>query len=534
MAVFGQKVQTSSNSTSISTNCWAATCARPSEWGSVTSLTLYINPTVIGQVVRGYIYTGQVETSHVPYSKIATSSTFTVAATGWQEVTLTFSSPPIVSPLNYYYLTAVSNNAFSIGYSNLTNGRRAYATSTEPYAASTLPDTLMDYLPSSGATSSGYCVYATYTPVYDSKYQFGDGSNGALDVASGTTTLSLGTKYQYTDVTIASGATLTVNESSNPILYIACQGTFTLDGTINLSQKVSVNSTTANCTIDSVKYTSTGVRNGGSGQGTGGTASGGYGRYGYGGGGGGSSGYFSGTTQRYGGAGGHGGPSPSGGGGRSSVSTGNFSGTLNVGSNGNDGSDSRGGGGNIAVYGSTTDTLVGIVNASTSGAGGSHGANGGGGSSPSGTWAFVSGSGTLYNASVSGGGGGGGGQPGKQGATLIIIAKKIILNGTITSVGGAGQNGGAGGVGYARTSDTYPSLGSGGYGGGGAGANGGNIVLAYSDYLEDNSTKTLTGGSGGLNGLGNSSGGSGLAGTTITQTIATSKGAAQFFFGGNG
>ena len=41
---------------------------------------------------------------------------------------------------------------------------------------------------------------------------FGNGSDGALNVTSGTTNLSLNTKYQYTTVNISSGAALYATE----------------------------------------------------------------------------------------------------------------------------------------------------------------------------------------------------------------------------------------------------------------------------------------------------------------------------------
>ena len=48
---------------------------------------------------------------------------------------------------------------------------------------------------------------------------FGDGSNGALNVTSGTTNLLLNTKYQFTTVNVASGATLSTNSTTGAVLY---------------------------------------------------------------------------------------------------------------------------------------------------------------------------------------------------------------------------------------------------------------------------------------------------------------------------
>lgn len=56
---------------------------------------------------------------------------------------------------------------------------------------------------------------------------FGDGSDGALDVASGTTTITA--DKQYTDVTVAVGATLVINSG----VTVRCTGTFTNNGTVH-------------------------------------------------------------------------------------------------------------------------------------------------------------------------------------------------------------------------------------------------------------------------------------------------------------
>lgn len=64
----------------------------------------------------------------------------------------------------------------------------------------------------------------------------GDGSDGELNVASGTTTLDLDTKevWQFTSITIAPGATLTFSngESGDKIPVLKCQGDFDNQGTI--------------------------------------------------------------------------------------------------------------------------------------------------------------------------------------------------------------------------------------------------------------------------------------------------------------
>lgn len=70
---------------------------------------------------------------------------------------------------------------------------------------------------------------------------YGDGSDGALSVPSGTTTLdAAGANIlvkQYTSISISSGATLTISNpaSDGTILILLCQGNVTIDGTINMA-----------------------------------------------------------------------------------------------------------------------------------------------------------------------------------------------------------------------------------------------------------------------------------------------------------
>lgn len=70
---------------------------------------------------------------------------------------------------------------------------------------------------------------------------YGDGSDGALSVASGTTTLNAAGANilikQYSSINIAAGATLTISNpaSNGTILILLCKGNCTIDGTINLS-----------------------------------------------------------------------------------------------------------------------------------------------------------------------------------------------------------------------------------------------------------------------------------------------------------
>lgn len=64
----------------------------------------------------------------------------------------------------------------------------------------------------------------------------GDGSDGALNVTSGTTTINLGTKsvWQYSSISVSVGATLNFSggTSGDKVPVLLCQGTFNNAGTI--------------------------------------------------------------------------------------------------------------------------------------------------------------------------------------------------------------------------------------------------------------------------------------------------------------
>ena len=63
----------------------------------------------------------------------------------------------------------------------------------------------------------------------------GDGSDGALNVTSGTTTLTRSKVFNYSSINISAGAILTVNTTYNTeSLMILCSGNCVIDGTINL------------------------------------------------------------------------------------------------------------------------------------------------------------------------------------------------------------------------------------------------------------------------------------------------------------
>jgi hypothetical protein len=309
---------------------------------------------------------------------------------------------------------------------------------------------------------------------------YGDGSSGVLNVTSGTTNLALNTKHQFSDVTIAAGATLSTNSTTGSVLYILCNGTFTLDGTINLQGRVQAGMFSSTVTIDGTAYSTPGIGQGGYG---------GYGDYwrnnniayggnGAGGGGAGAGNFVvTGSNFQGGGNGGAGGYSPTGGDGPWISQAGGQQDAA-----GGAGTNSGGGGGSSSVYG-----LNGATSISDAGNGGaSHGANGGDGAGS------LSGSGNY--GWVASGGGGAGGAPGKAGVHLVIKAKTLILNGSIITAGTAGGNGGYGG----QTVTQHGPHGTfGGAGGGGGGGNGGKILLTYSNSFTTIATLDRGGGAGG-------------------------------------
>lgn len=132
------------------------------------------------------------------------------------------------------------------------------------------------------------------------------------------------------------------------------------------------------------------------------------------------------------------------------------------------------------------------------------------------------GSGGGAQGSPSAGFGGGGGGSGGTGGVVVVFAKTIIngVAGGIQALGGTGGNGGK-----AINVTLGPAVNVGGCGGGqgGAGGAGGVIIIVYNS-LTQNGTFLVTGGSGGTGGNGGlgagssfsngSNGGSGTTGTT--------------------
>lgn len=73
----------------------------------------------------------------------------------------------------------------------------------------------------------------------------GDGSDGALNVSSGTTTLTTYKVYQYSSITIASGATLAFNSNfQNKPIIILCSGNADIQGTISVNGLGAIATTT--------------------------------------------------------------------------------------------------------------------------------------------------------------------------------------------------------------------------------------------------------------------------------------------------
>jgi len=293
---------------------------------------------------------------------------------------------------------------------------------------------------------------------------WGDGSDGALNVASGTTTIATNIK-QYSSISVSNGATLTF--SGHGKYYVFCTGNVTIDGTLAIPVRATTLPTALDATAGgaAISYDVPGTAGVGSGTirvyewivpstpstsnsgGVGCAGTGGSGKAGSGGGGGGGAGS--------GGAGGVG------------------------------GSGSGGGTGVAGTAGDGKATVIFIVKgsfsmASTGSISGAGAAGGAGG-----------------DAQVPGGGGGGGG--GGQ-VIGIILGDLILTSGASISLGGG--NGGKGG----DSSYTYPN------GGGGGGGGGGLLSLACCGALSNSATITVTAGSGGAVGTGGSGGAAGSNG----------------------
>lgn len=308
---------------------------------------------------------------------------------------------------------------------------------------------------------------------------FGDGSDGILNVTSGTHNLSLNTKHQFESVNISAGATLSTSSTTGAVLYITALTEIRVDGTIDVSGKVNPGRSTWSTTIDGITYSSPGVPDTTYYQGTS------YINYGFGGGGAGTSDTLNGTTY-YGGAASTGGTSPSSGTATASRSSNGTS------TNKRNGQSSGGGSGVALAYIANLSGTATVT--ATGGAGGSsYGANGGSGS---GSHSI---SGSMNYAWTAGGGGGAGGIAGRAGVHVVLKAPTIIINGMVVTSGTNGGDGGDGGREKAAsgwTSD-YGSPGL-----AGAGGNAGNFYFAYAEDFTLTGAITMDGGAGGAAGFG--------------------------------
>ena len=248
---------------------------------------------------------------------------------------------------------------------------------------------------------------ASPTPASTSDIMYGDGSDGALNVASGTTTLTTDKIYQYQSINVANGATLTIGGAAdNKPLVMYVRGNVTIAGTINLSGKGAV---------------------GGSGGAwsspTAGSAGIGYSGFGAGGGGGGGESGDSGSN-----------------GGNGNAGSGYTAGSGGAKGTASYAADGAAGGGCVAlITGFTVQDFLkaGLIPLSQ----GAGGGQGGGSSNASNYW-------------VAGGAGGRGG-----GSIAIICGGAVNISGSINCSGAVGSGGGSNGY----------SGDSGGGGGGGGG-----------------------------------------------------------------
>jgi hypothetical protein len=305
---------------------------------------------------------------------------------------------------------------------------------------------------------------------------FGTGADGALNITSGTTSLTSTTDgaavvKNYSSISISSGATLTLsNRCKGLILY--CTGNCTINGTIKMDG-LGASAAGSALTISEYTQQSDGITTGqgpiiintfstpaaggaggagaaGSAGGTGGTGTAGTGgTAGQAGGGGGGGGSYSGSAGGSGAAG----TSYCGGSGGGGAA-------YNIATAGN-GSTNGGTGGSGA-------------NAGVSGAGG----GGGGAGQPGGSAGSGDGAGSNGSAATAGGGG-----------YLVLIVGGNLTIGSTGLISSNGTAGGNGGNGSGQVS-----------GAGGGGAGGGVIWIFYAGTLSNSGTVECLGGAGGTGG----------------------------------
>ena len=291
----------------------------------------------------------------------------------------------------------------------------------------------------------------------------GDGSDGALNVTTGTTTLNLGQVYNYSSINISSESTLTFTRIGGAAL-LNCSGTTTIAGTIELRNTVTAktNISTSMHDLESGNIANTFIPNTG---GIGGID---------------STDYFS---------GGNGGNSPDAGNGTGGAggvgATSNGKGTA--GGNGQGGNSLGGGGGGGGAGGGASGGLgynggPGFAGSNAIGNNGGNGGNGGTG-------------GGFGSTDVGGAGGGGGGgwdtgNGGNGGAGGLDSGNR----GNGGNGGHSGANGGIGGNGGAGSRFGNTNNGGDGYAGGGAG---GENTKAGADAGNGGNSSHGNGGNGG-------------------------------------
>lgn len=322
---------------------------------------------------------------------------------------------------------------------------------------------------------------------------FGNGSDGVLNVLSGTTYLPLNTKLQYTTVNVALGATLSTNSTTGAVLYICATTSINIDGALNLQNKVNFGRNIWSVTIDGVTYSSPGVAEGGvsgklqTGSSTSSASQNGFGGGGQGGDLLGTGVVVSGQTIT-GGVGGVGGPAIDNGNSYTATRT-----SVGIAAGSNAGIQSGGGGGMGYAQMYTLISGSPVVRGIGGAGGNTHGADG-----ANGTGSF--GSGVASYAWSGGGGGGAGGFAGRAGVHVVLKAPSITINGQVITSGTPGGFGGNGGRTYTHSgaSNYY-----GASGGGGGGGSAGNIYITYLESLDDDdSSISMGGGQGGDSGTG--------------------------------
>lgn len=353
------------------------------------------------------------------------------------------------------------------------------------------------------------------------------GSGGNLTVLNGQTTNLTTGVYDYANVTIEQGGTLTVGSH----VIIGCRYDFKCSGVINGNgSNTGGTFNLVHPIYGSTSYTPAAYNTAGTGGaggqangqpgGAGGAASNGYG----GGGGGGASADYTRTNGASGGTGGTNAGSGNSGGTPTSINwntsftTGAVGGTNNAAINGANASAQNGGAGSLAV--------------ALSRSGGGGGAAG---------WLGNQDSGKEVRFAGAGGGGGGGGNRGSHGSRIEVYTHRSITQNGVQPAGNIFSNGtngtvsGAGGTGGTYTNGVDPNYGGGGggSGGGGSGGNGGDIVLRYrvaqtigTSITAGSAGSFAAAGPGGTGTAGNGSSGStgtsgsnGTIGTTTTQLL---------------